>query len=98
MSDVQLLRQFSGEGVDTLIVMRLEELIPHLYFTFSFPILWCGDNEADFRIRVISVETGAILNDVRLRRSTGGPFNIRPAHWSGDDLREAHRDIINVRQ
>jgi len=90
----ELLNKFSNEGVDTIILLRIEELTPYLYFTFSLPILWGGANEADFRIRMLSVKTGDVLTDMRVRRSTGGPFNIRPAEWSRDELKAALHDII----
>jgi hypothetical protein len=90
----ELLKQFSREGVDTIILLRIEELTPYFYFTFSLPILWGGANEADFRIRILSVKTGDVLTDMRVRRSTGGPFNIRPAEWSRVELNAALHDII----
>jgi hypothetical protein len=90
----ELLKQFSNEGVDTIIILRIEELTPYLYFTFSLPILWGGSNEADFRVRMLSVKTGDVLTDMRVIRSTGGPFNIRPAEWSRDELKAALHDII----
>jgi hypothetical protein len=90
----EILKQFSNEGVDTIILLRVEELTPHIYFTFSLPILWGGSNEADFHIRMLSVKTGHVLTDMRVRRNTGGPFNIRPAEWSRDELQTALRDII----
>ena len=73
---------------------EFEELTPYLYFTFSLPILWGGSNEADFRIRTLSVKTGDVLTDMCVRRNTGGPFNIRPAEWSRDELKAALSDII----
>jgi hypothetical protein len=90
----ELLKQFSIEGVDTIILLRIEELTPNLYFTLSLPILWIGSNEADFRIRMLSVKTGEVLTDMRVRRSTGGPFNIRPAEWSRDEFKAALQGII----
>ena len=90
----ELLKQFFDDGVDTVIMLRLEELTPRIYFTFSLPILWGGSNEADFRIRMLSVQSGKVLSDMRLKRSTGGPFNIRPAGWSGKELREGLRSVI----
>lgn len=92
--EAELLTQFSSEGVDTVILLRMEELTPYLYFTFSLPVFWGGSSEADFRIRMLSVKTGAVLSDMRVRRTTGGPFNVRPAQWSGDELRAALQGII----
>ncbi len=92
--ETALLKQFSVEGVDTIILLRVEELTPYLYFSFSLPVLWGGSNEADFRIRMLSVKTGEVLTDMRVRRTTGGAFNIRPAEWSRDELRAALQDII----
>ena len=75
----EMLSRFSNQRIDTVIIIRIEELTPRLGITFSIPFLWSGTNEADFRIKVISVNTGNILNDMRVKRVTGGPFNIRPA-------------------
>ncbi len=90
----ELLKRFSGEGIDTIIIIRIEELTPRLQVTFSLPFLWVGSTEADFRIRVISVKTGAVLNDMRVKQLTGGPFNIRPAEWSRIELNIALEKII----
>lgn len=94
-SEVEILEKFSKEGFNTIIVIRIEELTPRLNITFSIPFLWSGSNEADFRVRVISIKTGKILNDMRIKRVTGGPFNIRPAEWSKDELYFALRKIVN---
>lgn len=91
----ELLTQFSKEGVNTIILVRIEELTPRLFFTFSLPILWGGSNEADFRIRALSTKSGAVLTDIRVKRSTGGPFNIRPAEWARDELSAALKAVIN---
>jgi hypothetical protein len=93
-SESQLLKDFSGKGVDTIILICIEEFTPRLYFTFSLPVLWGGSSEADFRIRMLSVKTGEVLVDMRVLRSTGGPFNIRPAEWARDELRAALHNII----
>jgi hypothetical protein len=93
-SESKLLKNFSNEGVDTIILLRMEELTPRLFITLSLPVLFGGSNEADFRIRMLSVKTGEVLVDMRVLRSTGGPFNIRPAEWARDELRAALHDII----
>jgi hypothetical protein len=90
----ELLKQFNKEGVDTIILLRIEELTPRIFFTLSLPVLWGGSNEADFRIRALSVKSGEVLSDMRVKRYTGGPFNIRPAKWSGAELNAALHDII----
>jgi len=95
VSEAELLKQFANEDVDTVILIRIEELTPRLNFTFSLPFLWGGTNEADFRIRALSVKTGGVLCDMRVKRITGGPFNIRPAEWSRVELSEALKEIIN---
>lgn len=89
-----MLKIFSNKGVDTLIFIRIEELTPRIEITFSIPFLWSGTNEADFRIKVVSVKTGNIHTDMRVKRVTGGPFNIRPAKWSRAELNAALRSII----
>ena len=91
--ETELLNRFASEGVDTIIIIRLEEFTPYLYVTFSFPFLWGGSNAADFRIRTLSTKTGTVLNDMRINRVTGGAFNIRPAEWSGKELNSALSEI-----
>lgn len=43
-SEMDLIKAFSEEGVDSIIIIiiRLEELTPRFFFTFSLPILWGG--------------------------------------------------------
>ncbi|MES9830820.1 MAG: hypothetical protein ABW139_01120 [Candidatus Thiodiazotropha sp. DIVDIV] len=91
-----LTKQFSARGVDTIIMLRIEELTPHFEFTFSIPFLWIGSNEADFRIRALSTVSGEVITDMRVRRTTGGPFNIRPAEWSRAELSSALANIIQT--
>ncbi|VAW51335.1 hypothetical protein MNBD_GAMMA05-840 [hydrothermal vent metagenome] len=90
----ELLTKFSDEKFDTVIIIRIEELTPRLSITFSIPFLWSGSNEVVFHIKVISVKTGKILNDMRIQRVTGGLFHIRPAEWSKDELYLALQQII----
>lgn len=92
--EVDMLKKFSNQGIDTVIIIRIEELTPRLEITFSIPFLWGGSSEADFRIRVVSVKTGHALADMRVKRVTGGPFNIRPAEWSRVELNAALHSII----
>ncbi len=90
----ELLAQFLSEGINTIIMIRVEELTPRIQFTFSLPFLWGGSNEADFRLKVLSTSTGAVLNDMRVKRVTGGPFNVRPAVWSRAELNLALKEVI----
>ena len=94
VSEAKILEKFSNEGFDTIIVIRIEELTPQLYITFSLPFLWSGSNEADFRVKVMSIKSGKVLNDMRIKRVTGGLFNIRPAEWSKDELYAALLKIV----
>jgi len=93
MSESKLINMFSNKGVDTIIIIRIEELTPRVEITFSLPFLWSGSNEADFHIKAISLKDGRILNNMRIKRVTGGPFNIRPAEWSKDELNAALQSI-----
>jgi len=86
MTEEKLLNQLSGEGFNTAIIIRIEELTPRLNITYSIPFLWSGSNEADFHIKVLSVKTGKVLNNMRIQRITGGLFNVRPSEWSGEKL------------
>jgi len=90
----ELLKEFSNQGVDTIIILRLEEFTPLLSITFSLPFLWWGSNQVDLYIKMLSVKTGEALIDMRVKRTTGGPFNIRPAEWSRKELQGALHDLI----
>lgn len=92
--DSDVLFASSEKAVDTVIIIRVEELTPRLNISFSIPFLWNGTNEADFRVKTISVKTGNVLTDMRIERETHGPFNIRPAEWSGEELYAALRSVI----
>jgi hypothetical protein len=94
----ELVSKFSEEGVDTVILVRIEELTPRIFVTYSLPFLWAGSSEADFRIRTLSVQSGSVLADMRVKRSTGGPFNLRPAEWAGTELNAALRAIIEEKK
>lgn len=91
-----LLKNLATEGVDTVILIRIEELSPRLYVTFSLPFLWGGTSEADFRIRALSVESGSVLTDMRVKRFRGGPFNIRPAEWARKEFSAALDEIFRT--
>jgi len=88
------LKNYIDENFDTVIIIRIEELTPRLNITFSIPFLWSGSNEADFHVKVISIKTGKVLNDMRVQRITGGLFHIRPAEWSKDELYLALKQLI----
>lgn len=96
MAESELLKQYAGTAVDTLVLLRIEELTPKLALTFSLPYLWTGSNEADFRIRALDVNLAEVIIDARVKRSTGGPFNIRPAQWSGEELYAGLSSIIGI--
>jgi len=91
----KLIARAAAEGINILLLLRIEELTPNLYITFSLPILWLGSNEVDFRIRAIAVQTGTVIADLRMKRTTGGPFNLRPAAWSEEELCAALKDILS---
>jgi len=93
-TESKLLNEFSNNNIDTIIIIRIEELTPRFYFTFSLPVLWSGSNEVDLHIRALSVKTGNVIADMRIKRTTGGPFNIRPAEWSRNELKAALDSVI----
>ncbi|MET0052664.1 MAG: hypothetical protein ABW095_16500 [Candidatus Thiodiazotropha sp.] len=95
-AESQLTADYWSRGVDTIAVIRLEELGPLLEITFSLPFLWSGANEADFRIRVLATRTGEVLQDLRVNQVTRGVFNIRPASWSEEELEAGLRAVIGV--
>jgi hypothetical protein len=77
-----------------VIFLRLEELTPRLLVTLSLPFLWSGTSEADFRVRAVTTEASSVLVDLRVKRTTGGPFHLRPASWAEAELEAALRGAI----
>lgn len=94
ITEIEMLKKYSRQMIDTVIIIRLEELTPRLEITFSIPFLWSGFNEADFRVKAISVKSANTFIDMRVKRVTGGPFNIRPAEWSRTEFNAALSSII----
>ena len=92
--EAELLAQLGSQGVDTVIFLRLEELTPRLLVTLSLPFLWSGTSEADFRVRAVTTEASSVLVDLRVKRTTGGPFHLRPASWAEAELEAALRGAI----
>ncbi len=92
----QLTADYWSKGVDTIAVIRMEEMGPLLEVTFSLPFLWSGASEADFRMRVMNTRTGDVLQDLRVKRVTRGVFNIRPASWSVEEFEAGLRTVIGL--
>jgi hypothetical protein len=90
----RILQQLAEAGVETAILLRIEELTPRLLVTFSLPFLWFGASEADFRIRVVHLPGRSVLLDARVRRVTGGPFHLRPPAWSEEELVRALEQVL----
>jgi len=83
------LEALAAAGVDTAIFVRIEELGPTLAVTFSLPFLWVGTSEAQMRLRAIHIPTGQVLLDASVKRSRGGPFQLRPQSWAEAELESA---------
>jgi hypothetical protein len=88
------LEELAASGVETAILVRIEELTPHLLVTFSLPLLWFGASEADFRIRAVHLPSRSVRLDARIDRTTGGPFQLRPAAWSEEELVRALEEVL----
>jgi len=77
------------EGAETVVFVRIEEVGPTVAVTFSLPLLWISTSEAQLRVRAIHVPTREVLLDAGLKRSVGGPFQLRPAAWAEAELEAA---------
>jgi len=84
-----------AEGVDTALFVRIEEPTPRLAVTMPLPIRWWGTREADFRVRAVDVAHGRVRLDARIRRTTGGAFQLRPAAWSEEELLRAFEAVLS---
>jgi len=86
----------AAEGVDTAIFVRIEELGPTIGVTFSLPFLWVGNSEAQLRLRAIQIPSRQVLLDVGIKRSRGGPFQLRPAAWAETELKAALGSVLRT--
>ena len=91
----EVLAELRNQGVDTVVFLRLEELTPRFLITWSLPFLWSGTSEADLRVRVVTTKTNSVVADLRVKRSTGGPFHVRPATWAEAELVAALHAVID---
>ncbi len=89
-----ILKKYSEYDVDAVIIIRLEGLTPRLDVTFSIPFLWNGASEVDFTVKVLSLKNAEVLMQRCIKRTTGGPFHIRPADWASDELYDVNY-VIN---
>ena len=80
------------EGIDTVISLSVEELGPTL--TLSLPVLWSGSSVAAFSLRAIHLPTRRVLLDARVARTTGGPFQLRPAAWAEREFVDAFESLL----
>ncbi len=90
-----IIQKYSQRGFDTIVLIRVEELTPTIQITLSLPFLWSSTNEADLRIRAISVKNQKILMDRHIKRVKGGVFQLRPASWSRYELEAILRQITS---
>ena len=81
-----VLHELSEAGVETAILVRIEELTPQILVTFSVPFLWFGASEVDFHIRVVHLPSRSVRLDAQIKRTTGGPFHLRPPAWAEEEL------------
>lgn len=88
------LRALADAGVETAVLLRIEELTPRIGITFSLPLLWTGASAADFRIRVVHLPSRTVRLDARIQRATGGPFQLRPPEWAEEELESALEQVL----
>jgi hypothetical protein len=89
-----VLQPLAEAGIETALLVRIEELTPRLLVTLSVPFLWFGASEADFSIRAVHLPSRSVLLDARIQRITGGPFHLRPPAWSEDELVRALEQVL----
>lgn len=93
-SEQALLASLANRGIDSAVIVRVEELTPRLAITFSLPFLWGSSSEADFRIRALDTRHATVLADFRVKRVVGGFFQLRPPSWAEPELATALRRSI----
>jgi hypothetical protein len=88
------LAALSEEGVTTVAFLRIVELGPTVAVTLSLPLLWYGSSEVEIHLRAVHIPTSRVLLDAHVERSRGGPFQLRPASWSEQELVAALRALV----
>ena len=89
-----VLQELSEAGVETAILLRLEELTPQILVTFSVPFLWFGASEVDFHVRVVHLPSRSVRLDAQIERITGGPFHLRPPARAAEELVRALEQVM----
>lgn len=81
-------------GIDTIIVITVEELGPRLYL--SVPVLWSTYSDVKFELRAIKTFTGETLLDVNYNRLVGGPFQLRGLWPLQAEMEFALREVMGL--
>jgi hypothetical protein len=90
--EADTLRALAAEGVDTAILVRVEELTPLL--AISIPVLWSSYSQVDLRLRVLDTRSGAVRLDVHRGRLRGGAFAVRGTGPLQAEMTTALRGLV----
>lgn len=95
LSDTEISRLASTNenAVDTVILIRVEELGPLLIFYLS-PILWEGGSEVVVSIRVLDLKTQQLVAHTHVQRRDTGAFILRGTGNLSQDLEKLLEDVF----
>lgn len=90
----QHLDEARSAGIDTVLVVTVEELGPLFYV--SVPILWSSYSDIKFEIKAIKVLTGETILNLKHHRVVGGPFQLRGLWPLQSEMEIALRDALGL--
>lgn len=86
------LTQARKEGVNTAMLLRIDELGP--IAVLSFPALWSTWSDVQFTLDVVDAATGNVLRSIPHRRQKGGAFEMRGLEPLQAEMEMALRDVL----
>lgn len=92
-TDTEAVSEAKAAGADRVLVIRIEELGPHVMVYLS-PILWQTQNEVLLHVCAINCQTGRVEADVSTRWVRGGPFTLLGADSLPVDLAGALKAVF----
>ena len=97
LDDATLLAAGRRAGADTVMILRVEQYARsgNLYLAIALPpVWWDSKTSVSLRLRLLDVQSGKVLADLRRDRERGGTYVDRAADELPDELVASLRSLI----
>ena len=97
LDDASLLAAGRRAGADTVMILRVEQYARsgNLYLAIALPpVWWDSKTSVSLRLRLLDVQSGKVLADLRRDRERGGTYVDRTADELPDELEASLRSLI----